>query len=246
MIDCQGVKEFREIFQLICIVALNERDDSIIKTTGQTVAQARHELKKIIATRDFSQILSKLDSSEIDESKINNWCDKKDTEYDIDPSEPSPIKTFIDNIFNSAKNLKVLGKIANAYYADDFIKDFLPRAREFPLWTSACFAEEVEHATTSYVEQFFGDKKERSLSKWKGLVRADVFLKHEYEEYSGSSAELISNLIVDVEREKLNIISQKHQSKLNTNSDKSKPSKNDDTTDDLIPNNIDRAFKKKQ
>ncbi|CAG5073396.1 Similar to NOF: 120.7 kDa protein in NOF-FB transposable element (Drosophila melanogaster) [Cotesia congregata] len=186
MIDSQNVEEFEKIFRLICIVTMNERDDSIMKSTGQTVAQARHQLKIFIATRDLSLIVNKLESKEIDETKINNDPDKEeDQKWSENSSEPSPVKTFINNIYKSAKDIKTLGKAANAYYAEDFMKEFLAKAYEFPLWTSACFPNQVEHATTSYVEQFFGNKKERSLIKWNSLVRADVFLKHEYQEYTG-------------------------------------------------------------
>ncbi|XP_044597966.1 uncharacterized protein LOC123274426 [Cotesia glomerata] len=243
MIDCQTVEEFEKIFRLICIVTVNERDDSIIKITGQTVAQARHQLKVLIATRDLSQIVNKLESKEIDETKINNDPDKEeDQKWSENSSEPSPVKTFINNIYKSAKDIKTLGKAANAYYAEDFIREFLVRAYEFPLWTSACFPDESEHATTSYVEQFFGNKKERSLLKWNSLVRADVFLKHEYQEYTGSSAELQSNLITENEREDLNNKRKQDENELNTILDNNKQKKNYDPTDNFKQNNIDQIL----
>ena len=41
MIDCQTLDQFQEIFQLTCIVGVNEFQDSIIKKTGHSVLHAR-------------------------------------------------------------------------------------------------------------------------------------------------------------------------------------------------------------
>ncbi|XP_044585591.1 uncharacterized protein LOC123265770 isoform X3 [Cotesia glomerata] len=206
MIDCQTVKQFEMIFRLVCIVALNEREDSIIAVTGESVKHARLELQSIIASRDLTELVKDLEPDEIDDTIPEEKNLEENGDHSDYVTQLSPIKIFINDLYNSALDLKILGSIAGAYYCKEFIDEFLARAYEFPIWTASCLPHEAEHATTSYIEQFFGDKKQRSLKDWNNLIRADVFLKSEYQEYNGSSAELHSNLIKAKEQSDLDDI----------------------------------------
>lgn len=241
MIDCQTVKQFEIIFRLVCIVALNEREDSIITVTGESVKHARLELQSIIASRDFTELVKNLESDETGDI-ISEKDDLEENDNDSNgKTQLSSVKIFINNIYNSALDLKILGSIASAYYFKEFMDEFLARAYEFPIWTAACLPHEADHASTSYIEQFFGDKKERSLKNWNNLLRADVFLKSEYQEYNGSSAELHSNLIKAKEQSDLDDISKFDNNDLKKNH-KSAADGNNDYLNKVLNQDLNSKF----
>lgn len=59
------------------------------------------------------------------------------------------------------------------------------------------------HASTSYSEGYFNDKKKRVMAKFNGRPRVDLFLKLEYNDYLGAAAIFQNNLVLDRAEENL-------------------------------------------
>ncbi|XP_008549323.1 uncharacterized protein LOC103572472 [Microplitis demolitor] len=162
MIDCQTVEQFEMIFRLICIVALNECEDSIITVTDESVKYARPKLQSIIASRDLTELVKDLGSHEAGDTIPEKNDPEENGNHSDDVTQLSPVKIFINDIYKSAFPSNILGSIASAYYFKEFIEEFLVRAYEFPIWTASCLPHEADHVTTSYTEQFFVIKKKEA------------------------------------------------------------------------------------
>lgn len=134
MVDSQNLEQFREIFLLICIVALHEFYDTKIESIfGETVIDARKKLETYIENRQF---LINIEENIVFDN--NNKVYSKDYEDDImSGTHQSRIKEYIDNLLAIAKSSKTLGTEPNPFFSNDFIDSFLPLAYEFPLWSSA-------------------------------------------------------------------------------------------------------------
>lgn len=168
MVDCQNLKDFLEIFNLTCMIALQSYKDALIQSTcAISVKDARKKLEAYIAVRpinidNYFQV--DLDNTSID---INN--------EDLNDAN-SPIEKFIKDIIEEARGTKSIGVNLNAFYLPNFIDELQRIGKEFPLWT-ALGTPYFFDATSSSCELNFRDIKERILSKYQKSLRVDKFVK---------------------------------------------------------------------
>lgn len=196
LIDAQNINEFEMILKNIFIVCNNEYQDTVLRN-GKSVLEIRKELELLISDRKYN---------------VNNdekSTTSEETEKVIDdrvnyPEHSSIIQKWIDNIILSTKKIDEEGVDPNGFSNKRFMNDFVKLiAPTFPLWSAACLPGEVEHATTSYVESYFNDKKHRVLADYKNPIRVDKFLKIEHKDLQGGSALLNSNLLNDFQKKRI-------------------------------------------
>lgn len=203
LIDCQTIDKFEKIFQLMCIVGLNEFQDSVIQKTNYSVLEARKNLEELIKNRNLDANLE--DSinvetkSEVDVKKIENDEETPDDENNCksenETKKCSRIKNFINNLRDDALFANFIGVELNPFYFPDFIDQFIKlKAYEFPLWTAVAIPYIAEHALTTFVEGHFNIVKHRVLKNHLLPLRLDKLLKLILNYYLGNAAVLTSHL----------------------------------------------------
>lgn len=146
-------------------------------------------------SRSLDHIIDDSQEESVDTAVVN--------EEPIDDDETgdyNPVKDWITDIRSSAESPTDQGRTEiNACYAKEFIDRFMTDAYEFPLWSGACLPSPLgqKHATTSYSEGYFNDKKHRVMRRFQGRPRCDLFLKMEHEDYNGSAAAFQDRLVID-------------------------------------------------
>lgn len=173
------------------MTSLHEFQDSI--TAVGSVINSRKKLETIIKSRSLDDIL-KMDEETQSEKPQNMLSDDNTTE---EKPLVSPIRDWINVIRALAEPCSIQGNECNAFFAPDFLNNFMDDAYEFPIWSAACFADNAKHSSTACVEGFFHDKKHRVLIRHQGRHRADKFLRLEHRDCIGSSSLFTGKLVAD-------------------------------------------------
>lgn len=142
MIDCQTLGQFKEIFQLTCIVGVNEFEDSVMESSGQTVLNSRRILEEYIAKRNFDLNF---------ESSTRDEVGSEKNEED-DSTNNNRTKDYIANLRQIAEVIMYAGSKSNLFFFPDFIDRFMSLAYEFPLWTAVAIPHVAKHASSTFVE----------------------------------------------------------------------------------------------
>lgn len=154
LIDAQYIKEFESILKKIFIVCSHAYQDTVLRN-GKSVIEARKEFKYLISNHAYNVI--------DDEQPLTHDDTKKVLDEIVNDTEPSSIiQKWISYIKLSTEEIDEKGVEPNGFFNKRFTDDFIKLiANEFPLWFAACVPGKVEHATTSYVESYFNDRKHR-------------------------------------------------------------------------------------
>lgn len=133
MIDCQSVEKFKQIMLLICMIALQPYEDTIIILSEfqLSVKEGRQTLEKFISVR--GPIIQELDIS------ANSY--KKEHRDTIEMTESSVDKNltvthrWIETLINivKPKDVEKTGTEINAFYLPNFVEQIEKIAKEFPL-----------------------------------------------------------------------------------------------------------------
>ena len=187
MIDCQELEQFTNIFLLTCTVALHPYKDTVIDVvTRTTVEDVRCQLFKYMTERNL-----KLDEGNEFNSMEEDLADLSSDELH---EHSSRLKMYIQHLLKTAEVTISEGSEVNGYYFKDFIERFVPVANEFPLWSGVGIPFVTGHSSSSIVEEYFNNKKNRVLKDYGGRLRVDKFLKVDLKDTLGGAAIFSSKL----------------------------------------------------
>lgn len=121
MIECQTLEDFKEIFSLTCIVALNEYQDSKVRETRcNTVLEYRRKLEACINTRkvdvDINEYLASDSKDSIDDEEMIEPCNEGNT---------SRIRAWVDKVRNDSQVSECDGAEVNAFYFPELMEKFI-------------------------------------------------------------------------------------------------------------------------
>lgn len=192
LVDCDTVEEFAKIFQLTCIVANQTHFGNVLTASlVDTPRDALHVLEKLISDRS-NQISDIIDS-------IADYPEKHASYSSIEGNEVQK-KTWKKSIrnrtldFSKCKVSTCRGKELNAYFLPDFIHSLKLIAKEFPLWAAIHKLKDRKHSSSSYIESYFKDLKNRVLKPYQAPLLVHKFLKIHIDDLIGASNLFISAL----------------------------------------------------
>ncbi|XP_011303378.1 uncharacterized protein [Fopius arisanus] len=201
LIDAQSVKEFREIFLLLCIVALQPCNDTFVRIskTHMTVREARNALEELISSR--SHEIGQLESSRtLYEENTDKNSDKEFTEGEDGTTTHQWIKGLIATA-KSVDPAAIKGESVNAFYLPSFINQLERIAKEFPLWSAAAIPIRSGHVSTAYQEGYFSRMRSQVFEKITLPCQANVFLKTHMDHLLNGSKMMFSKLTHFLHRE---------------------------------------------
>ncbi|CAH2100258.1 unnamed protein product [Euphydryas editha] len=206
ILDCGDVVEDSRIFleQLIKHRSYNFE----IEEVDEVLTSYQNDENIATEGENEDQIRRKIEIKNEHENNTNI------VDYEINPL----IVSWITDIKESSEKVQTIGDDCNFFYNPDFIHEFMKTiVKEFPLWSAACLPdknnnktlvsstgcvpEKQFHATTSFVEGYFNDKKHRVLSQYKNRISVKKFLVIEYQDLQGSSGIFQHNLMTNFNKD---------------------------------------------
>ncbi|CAG9771525.1 unnamed protein product [Ceutorhynchus assimilis] len=193
LVDCQDLADFREIFGLTCVVALQNYEDTAVNKFANTAKDARIKLQDYLSLRkvDINGYLTILGESE------------KPAEYEYAPvahpeevtTSISPIETYINDIITAAGVETNTGREVNGFYLPKFVTQLHRIGKEFPLWSAVGMPSFVGHATSSSSESNFNDLKNRVFKDHPNGLRVDKFVAKHLLDLTGGTRLMASKII---------------------------------------------------
>uniref|UniRef100_A0A6V7JIT9 Uncharacterized protein n=1 Tax=Bracon brevicornis TaxID=1563983 RepID=A0A6V7JIT9_9HYME len=196
MVDCQSVQEFKYVFTLTCLVALNPFGDHEVNCGDARISafEARNRLTDMIAIRGpIMDHLEKLG----EETKIKDLsCEHQSQEKKNGKlSKTQEWLTMIIKMITPSENPADSTGTDNAFYMPSFVEQLEVLARSFPLWTGAAVPNVDNHASSAFQEGYFGDLQNRVFSNIKLPCSAYRFLHTHLEDIMAGNNLIAAKLL---------------------------------------------------
>lgn len=177
MVDSHSLAEFENIFLLTCSVGLQVHEDTEIDKSFskperhcRTARDARKLLESYISDRSVEV------GAQVDQSDAKIRTEMDDTRDFIEhTTSGGMIGQWIDKLVSTGKGCGSDGTDLNPFYLPDFIISLAKLAKEFPLWTAVMVPSKAQHATSSYIESYFGFLKKMSANNFDCLFASRSF-----------------------------------------------------------------------
>lgn len=189
IIDCQSIEEFKRIFLLTCVVALQPYENTIIilPKFRLSVKEARQSLENCISIR--RPIIQELETSATSCKK--EYRDTIDNEIESsDDKNLTATHRWIRTLINMVKPKDLEEKSEteiNAFYLPDFVDQIERIAKEFPLWTAAVVPNKKRHASTAFMEGYFADLKSKVFKDHPKPITVNRFLRIHVDDLIGAA-----------------------------------------------------------
>lgn len=192
LVDCQNLADFCEVFGLLCVLTLqNYEDTEVCVEISNSARDARRKLENIIKVRrlDVNGYLAILD----DGGKPVEYTPTVDSDHLV--NSQSPIASFIGHLIDKAAVEKGVGTDVNAYRLPVLVDQLRRIGKEFPLWSAVGMPYFVDHATSSPSESNFENIKNKVLKNSSNSLRVDRFLKKHILDLLGATRIMSSKLL---------------------------------------------------
>ncbi|KAF7987994.1 hypothetical protein HCN44_004810 [Aphidius gifuensis] len=177
MIDCNDIIKFQELYLLLCVISLQQYEDSVVNISLlpgiKTVQQAYNKLMDYIGNRKvYCDLIEELGDTIVDDDR----CQPPEV-INSQLTDETTTKKWILKLQTSAMVTIKEGTKLNAYYFKLFMDSFETLANEFPLWTGVMTPFKIEHASSSYGEGYFSYLKNLLLKPYKRPMTVEKFLR---------------------------------------------------------------------